>query len=330
MADLNPIGISASGDDKGQYRPFEKNDVGVDSSGNEIAFASPRGITGLQGITGFTSSAQGITGPSFYGATGIFGQTGILGVTGIQGTLGITGAYGLAGQGLGATGLTGATGGSGSTGIVGDTGFAGITGLIGPAGNNPGFALAGHTGPSINFIGNTGVQGQTGLDATGLQGNTGIFSFGVTGLQGNTGIFGATGLDGTYQVDAQISSSGSLSLSIGTNLLGKDGQQLDFDGLGFTAEDGPASTISLTFGGENILNQSFGQIADTFNIFGTILRTGSSSQVVGYKLLFDSGFIVCGTASTTVDLTSSQTLVLTVTSSGTGHELEYFYTNLVS
>jgi hypothetical protein len=82
-----------------------------------------KGVTGLQGVTGF-----GLGSP---GATGVRGTTGVggggQGVTGIQGVQGVTGV-GSGGGGSGAQGATGPVGDEGPQGIPGVTGPQGATG----------------------------------------------------------------------------------------------------------------------------------------------------------------------------------------------------------
>ena len=118
--------------------------------------------------------AQGATGITVQGATGIRGVTGLVGNTGIQGLTGLIGATGS--SGLGTTGIQGSTGIDGQTGIQGLTGLAlGATGIQGTTG----------------LVGNTGIQGITGLiGGTGIQGSTGVQ--GGTGIQGITGLVGST------------------------------------------------------------------------------------------------------------------------------------------
>lgn len=322
MVNINPTGEARGGVYPGQQINLGANDIPVDTSLNEVRFQPPQGSTGVIGFTGLENATQGVTGISAFGATGIQGVTGFPGFTGLIGIRGNSGLFGIIGAGRGVTGLTGPTGIQGITGISpGDTGIRGLTGII-FQGDTGLIGITGAIGITGISIGSTGVQGQTGIiGPTGTMGTTGAFGFGITGLVGGTGLFGPTGVSGSSVVATSTDAGLAIVLSIPASTLAINSQQLDFIGSGLTADDAFSTTVTISYGGQNIINFNTGSIADTFTIAGTILRLTGTTQEAFASVTFDSGIIVNARAALTVTLASPQNLTLTVSSSGEGHEV---------
>ncbi len=109
--------------------------TGYDGYTGDIGMTGQTGPTGYDGYIGNTG-ILGMTGQT--GPTGLYGQDGMIGFTGLTGYTGPTGLDGYTGY-LGITGYTGLTGSTGPTGMdgyIGYTGITGITGLTGPTGYN--------------------------------------------------------------------------------------------------------------------------------------------------------------------------------------------------
>lgn len=329
MTDLTPRGISKSGSYEGQNVFLGDKDIPVDTAGNEIAFATPQGSTGVSGFTGLTSTLQGLTGPSFFGATGIRGITGPFGPTGVAGPQGITGLIGFRGNGFGNTGLTGDTGIRSATGITGDTGIRGLIGPDGVTGFSSSNDNPGATGIAGNSYGATGIAGATGFEGN-IQGFTGLTSLGAQGLQGFTGLRGVTGLSGTAHVDAQTGAADTISTFVPANTLTRNNDQLDFAGIAFTADDADPTTLTLTLGSTTLLSKTFGLLSDVCRVSGTIIRTGDTAQIVGLQILFDSGATYATTATASEDLTTDLTLSLVASSNGDGNAVAELVTTKIN
>jgi len=328
MSDLTPKGIAQDGQFKGQNVFLGRNDVAVDTAGNEIAFATPQGGTGILGITGLTHSLQGLTGASFFGATGLRGLTGPFGATGVRGAAGLTGFVGSLGQGFGITGLQGDTGIQAATGITGDTGIRGMVGAQGLTGIMSATDDPGATGIATNTFGITGIDGITGPEVP--QGVTGLSNIGAIGLQGLTGLIGTTGLAGTAHIDTQTGTANTLATTIPANTLTRNNDQLDFSGIAFTADDANPTTFTLSLGSTTIINRLFGLLSDVCRISGTIIRIADTSQLIGVQMLFDSGATYAITASTSEDLTTDLTLTLTAASDGDGNGVTQLITTKIN
>ncbi len=168
----------------------------------------------------FDGGADGPTGATGTGLTGVTGSTGPTGEVG-TGPTGVTGSTGPTGQvGTGPTGSTGPTGVTGSTGPTGEvgtgpTGSTGVTGSTGPTGEVG-------TGPT----GSTGSTGSTGV--TGSTGPTGEVG---TGPTGSTGVTGPTGESGFDYTTTSITTTSTLDI---------------VDELEFVFADSSGSAITIT------------------------------------------------------------------------------------
>jgi hypothetical protein len=323
MANINPRGPTTS---TGKNTPLGPTDGLADSFGSFIGTGTGMaGVPGLMGRTGIVSSIQGITGAALQGNTGIIGQTGIQGLTGPIVLQGLTGLSGITGLGnSGATGLLGATGIAGATGLQGSqgtTGFQGITGFFGDTGLQGVTGLIGATGFAPR--GFTGITGSTGLlGDTGLVGATGIPMLGVTGLQGGTGIQGSTGLLDLITLDVQVTSGVTLLYVVPANTMAVDNQYLEIFISGLSATDGSLTTLILELGGYNLFNGNitFGGGAD-ISLHGILIRLGTSIQESSIQVIYEDGSGTIQWNSITADLTTTQNLIASLTSAGTGHTL---------
>lgn len=299
----------------GQIQNFEPGDFIVRTNGTLYLSA-----TGIQGLTG----AAGVTGLiGITGQTGIIGTTGLIGITGlvvpgITGSIGASGVRGFTGlqpvqgvSGLSATGIFGIIGLTvdGITGLKGLTGLSGVTGinLRGASG------LQGTTG----IIGLTGSHGITGIAPLGIspRGPTGIVD-GVTGFQGITGISGNVGIQTLTTLNVQQQSSGTtLTYTVPANSLNVNEQQLEILAWGLSSTSGVPTTITITFGGATVLNTSeFAPAGANFYVKGLIIRTGAATQENTFFVIKNSGTGFSQRSSTSIDLTSNQDLVFTVSS----------------
>jgi len=304
----------------GRSRRQGTSDTLVSEEGFGIFGTGIQGLTGLIGTTGLNIGAQGGTGISATGIQGFTGFIGIVGSTGIVGGIGQTGIRGPTGSGTipGVPGLNGFTGLEGATGIIGTTGIEGITGPRGITG----LTLQGLTGfqglTGVGLQGFTGLQGATGLTgATGIQGATGISIQGATGISGQT-ISGATGLIQFRFVDYQQQTSGATILAtIPSNTL-QNNDALEWSAWGVTA--GATTLLRIEWGGQLLVSQFFQQIDNPIAINGWITRTGNNSQQTTTKALGVS-LAMTNSIGASVDTTVSNTLILSLTSGGVGHNL---------
>jgi hypothetical protein len=165
------------------------------SQGSQGATGS-QGAQGFQGATG-TQGAQGYQGSQGYqgaqgtqGATGTQGVTGAQGATGAQGSQGSTGAQGSQGAtgSQGAQGYQGAAGAQGSTGSQGSQGYQGAQGYQGSQGYQ-------------------GAQGSSGNNATGVNGQSSLYSITSTDLGGIVNFTGSSAETVTISTDSTLSLS---------------------------------------------------------------------------------------------------------------------------
>jgi hypothetical protein len=320
MANLNPGGIHTQ---TGQDRPLGPSDALL--AGNVLVGSTgAQGRTGIFGSTGLSNTVQGETGISLQGLTGLQGVTGLRGVTGLAGSQGFTGLQGLTGiSQIGFTGLQGATGIPGVTGIIGDqgiTGFQGIAGGIGGTGLIGATGIQGTTGLSLSGV--TGLQGATGLlGDTGLQGATGVGILGNTGLSGVTGLIGATGFLDLLSLNVFQQGSGATGIYyVPPNTLNTDLQQLEYIVSARSATDGATTILIVEFGGFNLLTDvlTVGGGA-TAAIRGYIIRTSTFQQEASVNAVYSDSTGNTAWSSPTADLTATQLLAASVSSSGAGH-----------
>jgi hypothetical protein len=298
----------------GQYTSLNPGDNLVASDGSAYAgITGIRGITGLTGTTGIVgvrgatgligvTGIQGITGFSLAGATGIIGITGVVGITGFQPAQGNTGVsldgYALAGvQAAGITGFVGITGANYTY-----TGLAGATGIIGRSG-----------------IGVSGIIGLTGASssATGLIGATGV-TIGSTGLQGINGATGLTGptVNSISILSAQTQNAGtSLTYAIPGATLSVNLQRIVFLAWGTGSTSWEDTTLTVTLGGSTLFSKLLsGAGGVDFYIKGVIIRINSTLQQNSIYLIGSYGVIATYLVTTSLDLSLSQSLIVSATS----------------
>ena len=129
-ADTNPTGIVA-----GQFALIETGDV-ENPENSRLYLWNGSAYTYVSDLSG----AQGITGPQgVIGYTGSQGTQGVIGYTGSQGVIGYTGSQGT-------QGVIGYTGSQGTQGVIGYTGSQGTQGVIGYTGSQGTQGVIGYTG----------------------------------------------------------------------------------------------------------------------------------------------------------------------------------------
>jgi hypothetical protein len=272
----------------------------VTISSNNL-FPGPRGGNGSTGPTGATGPSGGPTGPTGatgagvtgatgpQGSTGITGPTGPEGVTGPQGFQGNTGATGAGVTGAtGATGAAGANGNTGNTGVAGQTGNTGATGGAGSQGNTGATGAAGSNG----VAGNTGATGAVG--ATGATGATG--ADGTTGATGNTGATGAAGA-GVSESPKAVSSNYLIPAKNQNAAAGNFGTGVTYYVPILVGESSTAF--------DRISVRTTGAYSGTS---GARLGIYNNSAGKPTTVILDAGLIAATTASTTYEITISQTL----------------------
>lgn len=323
MANVNPFGVTGS---DGKENPLRPGDVLRNSTLTTLFTTGMVGVTGILGATGIANTTVGVTGIQIQGRTGILGITGIAieGETGLGGLTGFRGFTGISVQGstgikgeTGITGFPGLVGAQGKTGVAGYTGLAGNTGLFGSTG------LTGATGLAVN--GATGLQGNTGiLGPTGLQGETGVGLLGITGLRGTTGMVGTTGLLDLITLTTQRQTSGATLLyTIPANSFGRVGQQLELTAWGLSATDGSATTVTITYAGNQVFQDNIALAGGSdIMLEGYILLWGAISHDVSIKSVYENGNGVSSyIENVLVSSNISQDLYVTLESLGTGHTL---------
>jgi hypothetical protein len=213
--------------------------------------------------------------------TGIAGPAGPSGATGATGPSGPSGATGATGAASTVSGPTGPTGAAGATGAQGIQGIQGVTGPSGPVG------ATGATGPT-GLTGNTGAAGATGV--TGPTGATG-----VTGATGATGPSGPTGAQGLIS---------DIGLSSGNYYVyphNAQGQSVQTNNL--------TSYMSFYVNGSTTFDRIACRTGAAFS--GTaVVRLGLYNNAAGKPttVILDAGTVSCSLASTTYEITISQTL----------------------
>lgn len=298
----------------GRYTSLNPGDNLVASDGSAYTgITGVQGITGLNGTTGIVGARgstgligatglQGITGFSLAGATGTIGITGIVGITGMQPAQGTTGLslVGYAPEGVQVSGITGFVGITGANYTY--TGLIGATGIIGRSG-----------------IGVSGIIGLTGTSssATGLIGATGV-TIGATGLQG---IDGSTGLTGPTAnsisiLSAQTQNAGtSLTYGIPGATLSVDFQRLVFLAWGTGSTSWEDTTLTVTLGGSTLLSKLLsGAGGVDFYVKGVIVRINGTLQQNSIYLIGSYGVIATYLITTSLDLSISQSLIVSATS----------------
>lgn len=195
---------------------------------------------------------------------------------GVQGAAGATGATGPAGP-AGSTGATGAVGPTGPAGATGATGPAGPTGATGATGAQGIKGDTGATGP----VGPTGAQGIQGIQ--GIAGATG-----ATGAAGSSGVaFNTAHISGTYykHTSAYITNAQTFSTTNQTRYAPiLIPTTTTYDRIGIRTVNTFSGTASIRLGIYNDLNG----MPDT--------------------VLLDAGLISPTAASTSYEITISQTL----------------------
>jgi len=284
-----------------------KGDTGATGATGLQGLTGATGAQGLQGLIGLTG-ATGVQGPQGNtGATGAIGpqgpqgDTGATGAQGIQGLKGDTGATGAVGpqgdvgatgaQGVqGATGATGAIGPQGPIGLTGVTGATGATGAIGPQGPQ---GVAGPAGP-VGAAGQVGAQGPAGPGGSqgpvGPQGPAGLLNLDPSAFITSTANAIAMGMNNpgnpgqaiTTFDDRQFASGESFLLS-GTYSFTIVAQQTGFLNQfrfqGGNNQNPFGMHLVITRNGQTILNQTFGGLVQTVNIWWTEMNFATSVEV---------------------------------------------------
>jgi hypothetical protein len=270
-----PIGLMGATGATGAVGP--QGPIGLTGATGAVGPQGPQGAVGPQGPIGLTG-ATGAQGPQ-----GDTGATGAVGPQGPQGNTGATGAVGPQGP-IGLTGATGATGATGLTGATGATGNTGATGATGPQGipGTPG--APGAQGPQ----GIAGPAGATG--ATGPQGPAGLLNLDPSAFITSTPSVIAMGMNNpgnpsnpvTVFDDRSFSSGESFLLS-GTYSFSIVAQQTGFLNQfrfqGGNNQNPFGMHLVITDNGQTILNQTFGGLVQTVNIWWTELNFTTTVEI---------------------------------------------------
>jgi hypothetical protein len=193
--------------------------------------------------------------------------------------------------------------------ITGITGFIGITGNLGITGSagRGGTGFQGATG----VVGATGIRGLTGISPQGIgpQGETGV-NPGTTGLIGISGMLGFEGNKTLESLSSTIQNTGNTaSYVLPANTLDTNEQQLDILIWGSSSSSGQSTLITLTFGGSTLLSHTFsGVFGATYWLKAKIIRLTSGSQENIAGLVYANGGLFAQRTTTSIDLTTNQTL----------------------